>query len=140
MARGMANNEKIVSQASTKEYEEACDRIFGADRTPQRGRWVWDEAAQKLVRAEEYRPPAGRLQISMDTHYERLVMADGTTVVNSRRQHKEYLKRTGKALAADFKGVWEKTAKDREKFRAGDFDRKERREALGRAAYEKGLL
>ena len=105
-----------------------------------RTRYRWDEVEQRLIEVGGDYVPPGRFQISMDTHYEGLVMADGTTVVNSRRQHKEYLKRTGKALAADFKGVWEKTAKDREKFRAGDFDRKERREALGRAAYEKGLL
>lgn len=140
MARGTANNEKVVSMASTPEYEEACDRIFGADRTPQRGHWVWDEVAQKLVRAEEYRRGSDpKVQISVDRHYENLNLVDGT-VINSRRQHKAYMERKGLTLASDFKGVWEKQKKDREAARTGDFDRKARREALGRAAYAKGLL
>jgi predicted metal-dependent HD superfamily phosphohydrolase len=140
MARGMANNERIVSQASSKEYEESCDRIFGADRSPQRGHWVWDEGQQKLVRAEAYqRGTEVKTQISTDRHYENLNLVDGT-VVNSRRQHKAYMERKGLTLASDFKDVWAKQKKDREAAKTGDFDRKARREALGRAAYAKGLL
>jgi hypothetical protein len=79
------------------------------------------------------------VQISVDRHYENLNLVDGT-VVNSRRQHREYMNARGLTLATDFKDTWKKGTEAREKMRAGDFDRKERREALGRAAYEKGLL
>lgn len=79
------------------------------------------------------------IQISVDRHYENLGLQDGT-VVNSRRQHREYMTRRGLTLADDFKQTWKDNEKKRESFRSGDFDRKERREALGRAAYEKGLL
>ena len=79
------------------------------------------------------------VQISVDRHYENLRLVDGT-VVNSRRQHKAYMEARGLTLATDFKNVWQKQKEDREKFAKGDFDRKERREALGRAAHAKGLL
>jgi hypothetical protein len=84
-------------------------------------------------------PTKSGVQISVDRHYENLGLVDGT-VVNSRRQHKAYMERRGLALASDFKQTWEDNAARRERVRTGDFDHKERREALGRAAYEKGLL
>ena len=79
------------------------------------------------------------VQINVDRHYENLAMTDGI-VVNSRRQHKEYMAQRGLTLADDFKQTWKDNEVKREKMRTGDFDRKERREALGRAAYEKGLI
>ena len=79
------------------------------------------------------------VQINVDRHYESLGLTDGT-VINSRRQHKAYMASKGLTLTDDFKGVWEKQKKERERRAAGDFDHKERREALGRMAYERGLI
>ena len=59
--------------------------------------------------------------------------------VGSRKRHREYMKRYDLATADDFNrpgGYWERAAKDREQVREGTNDRKERREAIGRAMYE----
>lgn len=133
MARGMAAGEPIVSQASTKEYEEACDRIFGKDRQVQRGRWIWDEAAQKLVRAEDYRPQsmARDASIVMDRHYENTKTLEGADI-SSRRKHRAYMKERGLAPADDFSPSWyEKVNKDKK-----NEQKRSRREALGRALYK----
>ena len=59
--------------------------------------------------------------------------------VGSRKRHREYMKRYDLATADDFNkpgGYWERAAKEREQVREGTNDRKERREAIGRAMYE----
>ena len=59
---------------------------------------------------------------------------DGTPV-NSRRDHREYLKQHNVTHMDDFKGVWAKAAKEREEHRLGGTqkDKAERREALANA-------
>jgi hypothetical protein len=100
-----------------------------------RTRYRWDVETQKLVEiGSDYVPPV-RGEISVDRHYENLSLQDGT-VVNSRRQHQEYMRSRGLAIAADFKGAWAKQAEEREKVRTGQHDTKARREAIGRATYE----
>jgi hypothetical protein len=104
-----------------------------------RTRYRWDAAEQKLVEVgADYTPPA-RHQINSDRHYENLALTDGT-IINSRRQHRAYMKAKGLTLADDFKGVWAKQAEERKRVTEGTHDREARREALGRAAFEKGLL
>jgi hypothetical protein len=132
MARGSAVNESIQSQAATEEYRSEHERIFG-DRPIQRGRWIWDEAQQKLVRAEDYRPPerATNAPILMDRFYENTAATDGTDI-GSRRKHRRYMKDRGLAPADDFSPGWyakEKAAQKREQDRS-------RRETLGRAIYK----
>lgn len=100
-----------------------------------RTRYRWDDEAQKLVEIGSDWTPTARVEISVDRNYENLSLQDGT-VVNSRRQHRDYMKAKGLTLADDFKGVWAKAAKEREAMRGGDFDHKARREAIGRAAYQ----
>jgi hypothetical protein len=100
-----------------------------------RTRYRWDEAAQKLVEVGADWSPTARLEINVDRNYENLDLQDGT-VVNSRRQHREYMKARGVTLADDFKGVWAKAQKEREAIRTGTHDSKARREAVGRAVYE----
>lgn len=58
-------------------------------------------------------------------------------VVNSRRQHKEWMKQNNTTHMSDFKGVWAKAAKEREEHRKGgtQADRRERREALASAIH-----
>ena len=59
--------------------------------------------------------------------------------VGSRKRHREYMKRFDLATADDFNkpgGYWERAAKEREQVSKGENDRKERREAIGRAMYE----
>jgi hypothetical protein len=132
VARGMANNEAIQSQAATEEYRSEHARIFG-DRPPQRGRWVWDEQAQKLVRAEDYTPPQRAIDapIMVDRFYENTKATDGTDI-GSRRKHREYMRANNLAPADDFSPGWYaklKAARERE-------TKVSRREALGRALYK----
>jgi hypothetical protein len=60
------------------------------------------------------------------------VAPDGT-VINSRKKHQDYMKRTGLTTADDFKGTWDAAAKKREEYFAGQHDKRERREAVERA-------
>jgi hypothetical protein len=62
---------------------------------------------------------------------------DGTPI-NSRTKHREYMKRNNLTVADDYKGVWEKAAKEREAFYRGDSaeQRRDAREDVGRAIYE----
>ena len=54
-------------------------------------------------------------------------------IINSRKSHKEYMKRHGLTTMDDFKGHWDKKAKEREAFYTGKHDREARREAVIRA-------
>ena len=59
--------------------------------------------------------------------------------VGTRKRHREYMKRYDLATADDFNkpgGYWERAAKEREQVSKGENDRKERREAIGKAMYE----
>lgn len=58
---------------------------------------------------------------------------DGT-VINSKKKHREYMKRTGLTTADDFKQTWAQKAEERAAFYKGEgYDRKARREAVERA-------
>jgi len=58
---------------------------------------------------------------------------DGT-VINSKKKHREYMRRTGLTTADDFKGTWDKAAQERARFFNNEgYDRKSRREAVERA-------
>lgn len=64
-----------------------------------------------------------------DRHYEGLRAPDGTDI-SSRTKHREYMKRTGLTTADDFKGVWQKAAKEREEFFSGTSVDKELRKEI----------
>ena len=82
----------------------------------------------------DYCGPA-RVQINVDRNYENMPLQDGT-VVNSRRQHREYMRARGLTLADDFKGTWAAQAKERAAISSGTNDRKQRRDDIGRAIYQ----
>lgn len=64
-----------------------------------------------------------------DRHYEGLRAPDGTDI-SSRTKHREYMKRTGLTTVDDFKGVWQKAAKEREEFFSGKTVDKELRKEI----------
>ncbi len=136
MARGMANGESINSQANTDAFREGFDRVFG-ERKAKPGRYIFDEAQQKFVPAEEYRPPdeAKDAPIMSGRFYENLQATDGT-LINNRRQHQAYMKEKGVTVISDYSQHLEKARERRVKVLEGDFDHKARREAVGRAWYE----
>ena len=73
--------------------------------------------------------------IMMDRFYENTAAPDGTDI-GSRRRHKEYMRAHGLTTADDYTGTWQQAALERERITAGDVDHRERRDAIGRAAYE----
>jgi hypothetical protein len=128
----MVNGEGIQSQAATDDYREGHDRIFG-DRPVQRGRWIWDESQQKLVRAEDYVPPehATNAPIMVDRFYENTQSTDGVDI-GSRRKHRQYMKDRGLAPADDFSpGFYDRINKTKTR------EQKEaRRDTISRALYK----
>ena len=133
MARGMVAGEGIVSQAASEEYRSEHDRIFGDRQPGQRGRWVWDEQAGKLVRAENYQPPAQACDapIMVDRFYEGTAASDGTDI-GSRRKHRQYMRDRGLAPADDFSpGYYDKLNRERKR----ELD-KSRRETIERAFHD----
>lgn len=134
MARGMVVGEQIVSQAQTKEFDEGYERVFGKGRKPVRGRWVWDEAQQKLVSADEYVPPARALDapVMSGRFYENTKTTDGVDI-GSRSKHQAYMRERGLAPASDYSPSWY------EKRRASDKreQQKRRRSTIERISYTK---
>ena len=57
---------------------------------------------------------------------------DGT-VIDSKRKHREYMKRHNLATMDDFNGDWERKKRQREAVFTGKHDREARREAILRA-------
>ena len=62
--------------------------------------------------------------------------ADGT-VINSRRKHREYMRRHGLTTADDFTNHWQDAAKKRAEFFEGRADREERKWDIARAMEKK---
>lgn len=62
-----------------------------------------------------------------DRHYDGLRAPDGTDI-SSRTKHREYMKRTGLTTVDDFKGVWDRAAKERADFYSGTPDKELREE------------
>lgn len=72
--------------------------------------------------------------------YDNCQAPDGADI-SSRSKLNRYLKETGQCLAGDFKGEWDKAAKQREAVRNGEArPSRERLEKFGREAYRRGLL
>ena len=119
MARGMVVGEPIQSQAQTRAFDEGWDRMEHAD-DGQRGRFIWDAAVGRLVRAEDYRAPVRALDapIIADRIYEGATYDDGDRVrdVGSRRKRREFLRETGLVDARDVSPQWrEQQVKVRER-------------------------
>lgn len=120
MARGMVVGEAITSQAATEDYRAGHDRTFGERQPGQRGRWIWDAEAGRLVRAEDYRPPAVKCGtgIIADRVHEGTVFDDGERVrdLGSRAKRRAFLRETGLAEASDYSAQYRETAaKQRER-------------------------
>jgi hypothetical protein len=132
----MVNGEPIVSQASTPEFREAHERIFG-DKPIQRGRWVWDAERQELVPADHYIAPshAKDAPIMAGRFYENTSATDGTDV-STRQKHRDYMRRNGLTTTDDYKQSWAQAQAKRDAVREQyKMPSASRREALARAMY-----
>ena len=65
--------------------------------------------------------------------YENTSATDGADI-GSRRKHREYMKSKGLAMASDFTNEWKAAERTREGIRSAEYGRRERREAVERAA------
>lgn len=61
---------------------------------------------------------------------------DGSDI-GSRRKHQDHMKQHNVTMTTDFAGDWEKAQKQREEIRSGENDKRERKEQIERAIYEK---
>lgn len=104
--RGMVAGQAITTQAQTKEYDEGFDRIFGKDRKPQRGRFVWSEQAQAMVEVgQDWTDAETRAGRSEEEVYGHLQTTDGVDI-SSRTKRREYMRATGVTDASDFSQDW----------------------------------
>lgn len=142
MARGMVVGEPITSQAGTEQFREGYDRTFG-DKKPQRGRWVWDAEAGRLVSAVEYAPPSRALDapIISDRIHEGTTFDDGERVcdIGSRRKRREFMRARGLEDATDAspqyrENVRKQMERDDDRRRDAAFD------AAARKFYAQGKL
>jgi hypothetical protein len=143
MARGSVVGEPIQSQAASEEYRSEHERVFGERKPGQRGRWIYDEAAVRLVRAEDYASPAEARSapIMVDRFMEGQRTADGVDI-SSRAKRKAYMEAHGVADYQDYAGVRAKAAAEKAAKARGEFKPdKTLRETIGRALYrEKKIL
>lgn len=100
-------------------------------------RYVWDPASKSLVEVgAEWSDAEKRADTpTEEISYGGLRATDGTDI-SSRKKRAEYMRRNNLTDAADFAETWAKAQKEREAFRRGERVNPERREALGRIAYE----
>ena len=68
--------------------------------------------------------------------YDGMRATDGADI-SSRTKYKNYLKATGLTPTSDFKNEWAQAAKKREEVFKGTNDKKQRREAIERAIYQR---
>lgn len=141
MARGIANNERTVSQANTKAYEEGYEAsgLGKSEGAKERGRWVWDPKLQKLVRPWEYdwgnQEMARNAPISTDRHYEGTRSPIDGADIGSRRRHQDHMRRHGVVSTSDYDGkggFWEREAKKRAEGFSSAEHKKDRKERLKR--------
>lgn len=131
--RGMVAGQAIQSQAQTKEFDEGYERIFGKERKPCRGRFVYDAAAGEVVEKDAEWTDA---EIHAAIGTEELTYGDARatdgTPINTRKRHREYLKSKGLCMASDYSAEYQANEAARRE-RAED---KERREMVERNVYK----
>ena len=99
--------------------------------------WHWDPEEGRLVEG----PSPGRTESGDGWRFSDRIYSgkpfkahDGT-VIDSKRKHREYMKRHDLTTMDDYKGTWERKAKEREALHTpgAGYDREARREAVARA-------
>lgn len=114
--KGMVAGQPIKTGAQTREYDEGHERIFGKDRTPTRGRFVYSEEHHGMIQVgSDWEPTdrAGAPRKSEAEIYGNDVAQDGSDI-SSKKRRRDYMKREGVADTSDFTGgYWEKKVKER---------------------------
>lgn len=131
-----------IKTRSSRQYEAEADRIFGADRKPQRGRWIYDPAQGKCVPADEYVPPEAKhgAGIMVDRFMEGDRAPDGTDI-GSRRKRKDWMRATDSVDYSDFAGAREQRRKEEAAKARGEFKPdKSLRDLIGRELYKQKVI
>lgn len=96
----------------------------------------YDETTKRMVEVTRTRGSTGLALLMNDRHYsDKPFTAPDGTIINSRKKHQAYMKRTGLTVAGDFTNQWKSDAKKRERYFTGENhpDREERRQIIARA-------
>jgi hypothetical protein len=102
----------------------------GHPKANERGFVAWEDLGwEQEKRAVDAPILSGRF-------YENTAAQDGTDI-GSRRKHREYMKAKGVTVMSDYTGAWKNAAKERERAFSPDWDKKQRREDVARAWYER---
>ena len=135
--KGMVAGQPIKTGTLTKEYEDEHARIFGTERKPVRGRFVYSPEAGGMVEVgSDWTDTERRAQTATEgLTYDGVRATDGTDI-SSKRKRREWMKENNLADTDDFKGTWAKAEQERAKYYTGQHDTRELRETVGRAAYE----
>ena len=99
-----------------------------------RRRFVWNKEAGRLVEVTPDWTPTPRTEVMSGSFYEGARTLEGEDI-GSRRKHAEHMRRNGLAPASDFRDYWAKAAKERETALSPNWDKKGRREDVGRAMH-----
>lgn len=104
-----------------------------------RRRWVYTEGGKPLPEpievTDDWRDAPQSTGDLGKFAYDNLRATDGTDI-SSKTKRERYMREKGLADAADYQQTWAKAQADREAFRKGQKSNPERREALGRIAYQ----
>ncbi len=135
--RGMVAGQPIKTGAQTEEFDQGFERIFGTERKPVRGKFVYDAEAGRMVEVgSDWTDRERRAQTATEgLTYDGVRALDGTDI-SSKRKRREWMKEKSLADADDFKGTWAKAEQERAKYYEGRHDKREIRETVGRARYE----
>ena len=104
----------------------------------------FDEQLGKLVEGPGTRrvdgPSGDGFRFSDRMYSDNPFVAHDGTVINSRKKHREYMRRHGLTTVDDYSNTWKEKQKEREAFYTGQHDREGRRQDVARAieALQKG--
>ena len=100
-------------------------------------RYRWNNETKKLESLDEDWTDTPRSTGDLGKfEYDNMRATDGTDI-SSRTKYKDYLKAAGLTPTSDFKNEWAQAAKKREEVFKGTNDKKQRREAIERAIYQR---
>lgn len=150
MARGMAADEPIVSQASTEEFLEGFARTFGERPQREPGRRTYVYRGGRLV--EQGGPDDTGFYAPEDEARNHVVSdsyMDGVTAhdregkvrdIGSRAKRRAFMRDNDYVDSDDFKGEWQRKAKEREAYMKGERRDPALHDAVGRALYRAGKI
>lgn len=99
--------------------------------------WHYDPETKQMVEGPGPRrsdgPSGDSWRFSDRLYSDKPFKAHDGTIIDSRKKHRDYMKRHNLATMDDFQGTWERKRKEREAVYTGQHDKQARREAIERA-------